>query len=810
MASIFETAREAVSSSLIKSYFPNGDERGDEYWITSPFRHDDKNNNNFSINLDTGFYFDWADSSDNGKGDFIKLVSLTQNCTLKEAAEKIARESGKYIDEPKPKRKKKELPDPVIIPENKETEKSFFNRVTEKFFLDKFGTPKKAFKYRDIDGKWLFTVCRFEKEVDGKKTKNPILFYLGTDKKWYMKWHEKLQPFSLYGVEKLKKHPTLPVLIVEGEKCADVEVKGYNLLSWLGGTKNLNKTDFSILKDREVFIWPDCDSQKKENGDYIPETRQPGLSAALQIKTKIGHGKILDIYKKWPLGTVKSGYDIADFVEDGKDPIEFIENNTPELDVELIPRAIEEAFVDDYFGENNLTMENGRHYEYLEKKHYWRKASSDDIVCNCQTWLKKTGLQYVIEKATKGKAGAFFNEVKAYINRHATGYIEDSNFADAANSPWIHTKNGAIEITEKTSQFHRRNEHKEEFFRDLYPLHCLDFGYEENKKVDPAKDCPGFLKFCTDLIPDEYILNKKGEEKKAEIKKSVDFLSSVLTYAVTPIKKNEYFFALWGKQGTGKSFFINIVKSIIGEQFCVERSMEENDNRFAKAGLFGKKIYIEPDAGTRNMLPEAFIKSLSGQNKTTIEEKNKPAQDGVSLNLSMFFLSNYELRADGIEGLDRRIVLIPFKNVLKNKDRRLLEKMTGKIPHDDGRTFDERPAILSLIMDQWEVYAKNNYELTPPEWSTAAKNSWITDANSVKKFMADFFLEPARFGTFPRKEVYNDYKNFCSENDRKPKGLKNFYEEFRLNDNVKERKSAGMNHFDILDPAEADRDVIPF
>ena len=58
-----------------------------------------------------------------------------------------------------------------------------------------------------------------------------------------------------------------PVVIVEGEKCADALAglaEGFGVLSWLGGSGAVGRTDWKALAGREVILWPDADGPGRE------------------------------------------------------------------------------------------------------------------------------------------------------------------------------------------------------------------------------------------------------------------------------------------------------------------------------------------------------------------------------------------------------------------------------------------------------------------------------------------------------------------------------------------------------------------
>ena len=117
----------------------------------------------------------------------------------------------------------------------------------------------------------------------------------------------------LYGLPDLVMRGADPVILSEGEKCADAVRRAfpsYVSMTWMGGTNALSKTDFSPLSGRDVIIFPDHDD--------------PGYAAAeslKQILTAVDAKRIrvLDIAAAGRLVSqeVTQGYDIADAIHDG-------------------------------------------------------------------------------------------------------------------------------------------------------------------------------------------------------------------------------------------------------------------------------------------------------------------------------------------------------------------------------------------------------------------------------------------------------------------------------------------------------------
>jgi len=255
--SIFEHAHQSITRHTIELLFPGGIWKGKEYFLLSPLR-DDARIGSFSIN-EAGLFFDFAS---NDCGDFVDLVSRSRNVGKIEAAHLILEASGRTVTNYSVIREEKNLPPSgtgtvsVSIPEE----------MIECF------RPSGAvgtWIYRKEDGSTWCAVARFN-EIDGGKK---IIPYHYDGKKWKTGNPLKANRF-LFNADKFKGN-NLPALVVEGEKCASVEVEGFILTTWIGGSHAVEKTDFSSFKDRKVVIWPNADD--------------PGILAAHKVKDFLPH-----------------------------------------------------------------------------------------------------------------------------------------------------------------------------------------------------------------------------------------------------------------------------------------------------------------------------------------------------------------------------------------------------------------------------------------------------------------------------------------------------------------------------------------
>lgn len=171
-----------------------------------------------------------------------------------------------------------------------------------------FGANEGVWEYYDINDKFLGYIVRKQKD-DGKRFE-PWTFQ---DNKWVKKWwrddnDEAYKP--LYGAQKLKQRPNVPVLIVEGEKTADKAqelLPEYAVISWMGGAGAIKKVDFTPLFGRTIYLWPDNDEAGKKAMTAICNQLQAHKQNAILVNIDV-----LGLDPKWDLGDFDSEFGMID------------------------------------------------------------------------------------------------------------------------------------------------------------------------------------------------------------------------------------------------------------------------------------------------------------------------------------------------------------------------------------------------------------------------------------------------------------------------------------------------------------------
>lgn len=184
------------------------------------------------------------------------------------------------------------------------------------------GIPQARWCYRNAAGEVLGYICRFTTSNGGKEVLPLTWCRHEVTGKTGWRWIAFPVPRPLYGLDRLSARPEATVMVVEGEKCADVgalELQDLVVVTWSGGCQAVDKSDWSALAGRRVVLWPDCDAHtSRRTGQMLPEWNQPGFAAMRKIGAlarEMGC-KVWQVRIPAP-GEVASGWDIADAVAEG-------------------------------------------------------------------------------------------------------------------------------------------------------------------------------------------------------------------------------------------------------------------------------------------------------------------------------------------------------------------------------------------------------------------------------------------------------------------------------------------------------------
>lgn len=328
---------------------------------------------------------------------------------------------------------------------------------------------------------------------------------------------------------------------------------------------------------------------------------------------------------------------------------------------------------------------------------------------------------------------SYVNETLDYVRR-AT-YIPREHFERPLEE--VCTKNGILNIY--TGEFSPHTPDK--FFLNIIPV-----------EYNPDAKCPNIEKFFREVL-------HPGD---------IPIVEEIFGYCLTrsyPIQKAVMFV---GEGANGKSTMLNLLKTFLGKENIASRSLQElEENRFAKADLFGKLANIYPDLPYIPLEHTGIFKGLTGGDVISAEHKFKGSFVFVNYAKLIFSANKVPPARDDTDAFFRRWIILVFPNTFTpdKADPNILQKLTT--PEELSGLLNLALRGLRRLLEQGQFsYSKTTEEI---------REEYIKMSDPVRAFVMDY-LEIAPNEWIPKKELYTAFCAYCREKKYPPVGEKTFHE----------------------------------
>lgn len=548
---------------------------------------------------------------------------------------------------------------------------------------------------------------------------------------------------TLFYVDRLD--PSLPVYVVEGEKCVlALESLGKQAVTSAHGAHSAQKSDWSPLSGKKVILWPDKDQSGIRYAETVREILQ-SLNPKPFIKT-------IDVEK---MVSLSEGQDAADWCAKGGTS-EFLEalpiahepehpNGSPEDDPHLHFTDLGNArrMVWDH-GQNiryvpvwkKWLFWNGTYWETDETGEIERRAKKTvlRIPLEARSWIEQLSFTANGEERTKfgdrikqvlswSKKSESRDRIRAMIDLTQT---EDGipTLPDRLDSdPYLlGVKNGVIDL--RTGNLRKAR-------REDYITKTADVVYDPNARF------PVFQSFLQRIQPDP------------EIRK---FLQRWFGYSLTGNTGEHCLVIFYGTGRNGKSTVVDTMLNILGgwarQADFRTFSLKEGDGaRNDLARLFRTRMVAATEGQDNTRLDEAVIKALTGGDRITARFLYSEFFE-YSPTFKLILSTNHRPQIRGTdEGIWSRIRLVPFAVTIPEaeRDKNLKDKLIA-----------ESSGILNWLIAgclDWKRYG-----LEIPESVKAATGEYRESQDLVGRWIVERCRIQPREKTF-LKTLYED---FCS------------------------------------------------
>ncbi|MCJ8008104.1 phage/plasmid primase, P4 family [Lederbergia wuyishanensis] len=258
-------------------------------------------------------------------------------------------------------------------------------------------------------------------------------------------------------------------------------------------------------------------------------------------------------------------------------------------------------------------------------------------------------------------------------------------------------------------------------------------------------------------IKDAYyeVTDKTLNKISVQDKKIRAILEEILGYIL--FRRNEFAatFILTGDGSNGKSSFLKIIRKLAGSDNVASLDLNELDQRFKTAELFGKLVNIGDDISKGYIKESSIFKKLSTGETLNVERKGKDPFDFTNYAKLIFSANEMPRINDYSDGLGRRLQIVPFKAKFSTNDEDFDPFITDKLLSDESMHY-----VLNIALDALKRLLKN-HQFTKSKAVEAELEKYQEENNPIISFInnEDVELERGVVG-----DIYMQYKLYCSEN----------------------------------------------
>lgn len=228
-----------------------------------------------------------------------------------------------------------------------------------------------------------------------------------------------------------------------------------------------------------------------------------------------------------------------------------------------------------------------------------------------------------------------------------------------------------------------------------------------------------------------------------------------LGLCLSDIRDLKFCFFLYGPSNSGKTVVLNLLKKIVGEEWCSSLSFTQMSNEFAITQLLGKRLSLSGEVSGASNKRLDILKSLTGNDNVTASFKGKDHFQFKNESLLVFACNSFP-PVNALEEFDSflsRVIIFPFSNVVPRD--KWIENLEEILLDDAGSII--REAIRGLRELKQDGYCfKESLEMRK------CKQSFKGQYNSFALY-ADEYISKEIDGKVTSDDIRRSYRRFCEE-----------------------------------------------
>lgn len=386
----------------------------------------------------------------------------------------------------------------------------------------------------------------------------------------------------------------------------------------------------------------------------------------------------------------------------------------------------------------------------------------------CEDKDAKEAIAKEIKRLSKAKTTILCDRPAISVVNKAIPFLEDKDFIKRINlQPDLMPIQGGLVVNLQTGETTNR-----------LPTHNFTFECPVKIDRDPVRRAV-VHKFMEDICGDLGLLR---------------YLQVALGYCITGRVNEKAVFVWWGELGdNGKSTVMNLLKACLGE-YCKPASKclfikTKQDGKLTpeREVLKDTRLVMFSETAPDDELNDELLKMASGDDLIRVNPKYQAEYDFRSY-AKLLVASNHKPRINVSDpAMVRRIKFIPFQTKFVDEPAEAHERLKDGtlVRQMETELLD---AFFTWVLDgaiQW--YKSGLVDI--PAVMERATAEYIAENDELADFLADV-TEPGA-GFIQVTSLYSKYRDWCNDQNLKPKGSKTFAQD--LGKKIgKEKRSCGM------------------
>ncbi|WP_321886067.1 DNA primase family protein [Paraburkholderia bannensis] len=263
---------------------------------------------------------------------------------------------------------------------------------------------------------------------------------------------------------------------------------------------------------------------------------------------------------------------------------------------------------------------------------------------------------------------------------------------------------------------------------------------------DASSQCPRWLQFLDEV----FSVDPDRQEK-------INFLQEWFGYLLVPSTAYQKMLWLLGPGANGKSALLEVMQDMLGEENSASMMLSEMSGEYYRQQLQGKLANFAGEHPTGARLNDGFIKSVVAGDSITANRKGLTLVQFRPTARIIAAMNELPTLRDISHGFFRRLIVLTLNRTFTKKEQN--HKLSDELK-------SERAGVLAWAV-QGLLRLQQQTAFTTVPSSVTLCDQYQYESDPIAMYVRDCLTARPDAKTV-KKEVYEDYRNYCIENGYQP------------------------------------------